>query len=122
MGVMPTVNVALMRIAVGVRIFYMIAKPTYAIHLWVNSTDVPIFSIIENEGIPTLRHRYRYHEMINGRLAVVFVFYDYWEITRSHCISAATRFMKGDYIRIDVDLHNLKSVETKGVDLTHPPH
>lgn len=80
-----------------------------------------LFSVIEDQGILALKHWYEYHEVINGKAAVVFVFFNDYDIRREECISAATRFMKGDYIRIDVDLHNLKSVETKGVDLTHPP-
>lgn len=98
----------------------MIAKPTYAIHLWNNGTGTMMFSIIEDQGIQYLKRWYEYHQMINGKAAVVFVFFNDYDIRREECISAATRFMRGDYNRIDVDLYNLKIVETKGVDLTHP--
>lgn len=98
----------------------MIAKPTYALHLWCNGEM--LFSVIEDKGIPELKNWYEYHQMINGTTAVVFVFFSDYDITRKECIAAATRFMRGNYVRVDVDLNNLTVTKTKGLDKTTPVH
>ena len=99
----------------------MTIKPTYAIHLWNNGSREMMFSVIENNSIPFLKRFYEYHEMINGKLAVVFVFFNDYDIRREDCIKASTRFMRGDYVRFDVNLETGEVTKKRGVDLTNPP-
>lgn len=97
----------------------LITKPTYAIHVWW-SWDRTQFSVIENMGVHQAKMFYEYHKMIPGKSATVFVFFNDYDLRYSDLIAAATRFMRGDYVRIDVDLYNLSFKETKGADRTNP--
>lgn len=97
----------------------MISKPTYLLYVWHNY-DNTCFSIIEDMGLPEARKFYDYHIMFNGQAAVVFVFYNDVDIREYELLDVATQYMKGEYIRIDVDMDTLKTTSSKGVDLTNP--
>jgi len=96
-------------------------KPTYALFATWDGLRAN-FTIIEDMGIPQAREFYDYHKMFNGSSAVVFVFFSDYDLRDSDLKEVATRFMKGEYIRHDVDLKNLTWKETKGLDKTTPTH
>jgi len=103
-------------------------KPNYSIWLWNNGRGEMLFSVIEDKTIGEAKKFYEYHELIIGNAANVWVFFNDYDIHRNDCLDAATRFMRGDYVRIDVK--NLKAdkygnyeaeiIKTKGSDKTHP--
>jgi len=97
----------------------MTNKPTYAIYATWNGIRAD-FTIIEDMSIPQAREFYEYHKMFNGRSAVVFVFFNDYDLRDSTLKEVATRFMKGEYIRHDIDLNNSTRKETKGLDKTTP--
>lgn len=99
----------------------MIAKPSYAIFVWQNE-GVVTFSVIEDMTIGFAKKFYDYHKMFSGRSAVVFTFFRDYDLRNSDLLQAATRFMKGDYIRYDVDMYNLIVKVSKGLDKTTPVH
>lgn len=109
-----------MKIVGGVALNYMIAnKPTHLLFTWQNDNEV-LFSLLENMGIGEARSIYDYHKMFNGKSAVVFVFFDDFDIREYQLLEVATRFMKGEYIRYDVDLRNLTTIKTLGVNRVNP--
>lgn len=96
-------------------------KPTYLLEVWlVGDTDNLNFSQIEQMGFSEAKEYFDYHKLVNGKSATVWVFFSDYEISNSQIVNAATKFMKGEYTRIDVDLKHLTTTETKGVDKTNP--
>lgn len=94
-------------------------KPTYAIHVWWSGSET-LFSVIENMTINQAKEFYDYHKLFNGKTAVVFVFFSDYDLRDEDLLQAATRFMKGDYIRYDIDLYWGNVTKSKGVDRTNP--
>lgn len=97
-----------------------INRQTYQLFLWNAGNGEMIFSQIENKGVQESKKWYDYHELISGKTAVVFVFFEDYDIRREDCVKVATRFMTGDYVRIDIDLNKCTSTETKGINRTNP--
>lgn len=81
-----------------------------------------MFSVIEDMTIGFCKKYYEYHQTFFGEHATIFVFSNDYDITRGEMIESASRFMHGNYIRYDVDLHTLLVTKSKGLDKTTPLH
>lgn len=104
---------------VGHRLTYMTAKPTFLLFVWFADQKLH-FSLIEDMGYPQAKQFYEYHKMFNGRAACVFTFFSDYDIRDEQLKQVATSFMKGEYIRYDIDLYNLTLKTSQGVNRTNP--
>lgn len=96
-------------------------KPTYGLWAWMVEGGKVYFSIIENKGIQECLKFYEYHEIFMGKSATVYVFFNDYDLRRSDCKTVATRYMRGDYVRIDCNIKTGETITTKGFDKTNPP-
>lgn len=97
-------------------------KPSYLLHVWW-SVDYQRanFTEIRDMSYPECINWFNYKKMVNGKAATVYCFFDDYDI-RDHVLNeAATRFMKGDYMLIEVDLYHLTRKVSKGVNLIDHP-
>lgn len=96
-------------------------KPTYYLHLWFGKKREILFSEIKDTNWAEWEREYDYHEAFIGEIATVRVgSYDF-EMDRIDALDAATRFMKGQYTLVEVDLDKCISKRSQGVDLTKNP-
>jgi len=77
-------------------------------------------SMLDNMSFSQAKEFFEYKEMISGKAATVFIFFNDYDIRREECIIMATKFMKGEYARIDLNMYTLERTETLGVDRTNP--
>jgi len=119
-GVIPTVNtVQTMTIAVGVRTFFMTAKPFYQLEVFLDGWRMPAFRILDiPEYTWMLKAKYKLWSF-PGKTCTVCCVTNRENITREHCLKAASDFTKGNYIVTYVDLYNLTSYVENGS--VHPP-
>jgi hypothetical protein len=97
------------------------AKPMHILEVWRDNEDKGLnFSQVETRTYGECREWFDYHLTLNGNAATVYVFYSDHDITKSEIIETATKFMKGDYMRIDIDLNKCIATKSKGVDKTNP--
>ncbi len=97
------------------------SKPTYLIEAWWSINEKSIyFAIIEDRSFSECREWFEYHKLVNGKAATVFVFFSDYNITDQQVIDTATKFMKGEYIRVDIDLNKCIATYSEGVDKTDP--
>jgi len=98
-------------------------KPTFYIHVWEGQDITSNFAEIDYADFLNLKHHTdgRTYTFV-GNFAIVTVFTDILTLTRSKALQMATSFMRGWYVRYDVDLNKCIVVITEGQDKTHPPY
>jgi len=98
------------------------SKQTYMLHVWNNGQGELLFSEIKNSSFRWCKEWFDYHLMVNGKAATVYCFFSDYDIRDEELIAIATKFMKGEYTNIEVDLYWGTVQETKGIDKTNPPY
>jgi len=77
-------------------------------------------SLLVDMGFSQAKEFYEYKEMVAGNIATVFMFFNDYDISRGECITMATKFMKGEYKRIEINMYTLEIVETNGDNKVNP--
>jgi hypothetical protein len=98
----------------------MTVKPVYLLHIWTDGNNELTMSQLETSQLRPMMEWFDYHLIVLGKSATVYCFYDDFEFTNQQLIDMATKFMKGDYIRIDIDLDKCTATKSIGDDKT--PH
>lgn len=93
---------------------------TRLIHVWRDSKSLLIMSEIKNKTYNRCKIDFKYHEIIMGKEATVYVFFNEDEIVREDCTRMATAFVKGNYELIEIDLANWREVKKRGISIVHP--
>lgn len=96
-------------------------KPTYYLHVWLGRKREILFAEIKNMNWVRWEREYDYHEVFIGEAATVRVGCNDYEIDRIDALDAATRFMKGQYTLIEIDLDKCISKQSPGVNLIQNP-
>ena len=94
-------------------------KPNYLLFIhWQDQRAW--FTVISDMYIQQAKKFYEYHLLISGKSGNVWCFFDDYDLKDEDLINIATKFMKGQYKEINVDLKTFDVTEKEGVDLTHP--
>lgn len=99
------------------------AKPVYRLYVWRLNDGSLAFDEIVDKNHNQCRKWYEYFYQVVGKTAVVYCFFNDYEILNPELIRVATIFMKGEYLIHKIDLNNLGETIEKGVSkLIHPHH
>lgn len=95
------------------------AKPQYLIFVhWVG--DKAWFTPINEMTVPEAKKHYDYYKLVPGKAATVHCFFSDYDLRDEDIIHAATIYMKGEYMSVEVNLRTFERKVFKGVDKTHP--
>lgn len=95
----------------------MTALPFFQLEAWVSNTNSVNFSELTITEYMARRKTGWKLFAFNGKRANVMVITNDPLLTEQQALKAASVFMSGDYVRIDIDLYNMTSKTTNG----HPP-
>jgi len=98
----------------------MATRQTYLLHVWNNGQGEYLMALIDDRSYGQCKLYFDYHKMIVGKTATVHVFFGDYDIRDNELIAMATKFMKGEYTKIDVNMYSFEVTESNGVDRTHP--
>jgi len=98
-------------------------KPTFYVNVWEGVSITPNYGEMDYADFMILKNHEdpRIYTFV-GNFAIVTVCSTIQTLTRSEAIQIATSFMRGWYVRYDIDLNRCIVVISQGVDKTHPPY
>lgn len=93
----------------------------FLLHVWMLSGGELTWEEIKDKPYNRLKREYDYHVPVFGKAATVHCFFEDYDIRDKDLVAMATRFMKGDYMTIEVSLYDGKVTKTKGISRINPP-